>query len=61
MLEQVAQRGGATTILGGFQDLTAQSPEQPGLNSVPMLLWAGGWATQLPEVSFNSNYSIILS
>lgn len=60
ILEPVAQRSHAITNPGGFQGLTAQSPEQPGWNSVPTLLWAGGWTMQLPEGFFYPNYSIFL-
>lgn len=41
-VEQAAQTGCAICNLGGFQDLTGQGPEQPGLTSDLALLWAGG-------------------
>jgi len=37
-VEQVAQQGSAVSVLEGFQDLAAQSCEQPGLPSVEILL-----------------------
>lgn len=35
MMEQVGQRSYAVSVLGGFKDLTGQSPEWPGL--IPQL------------------------
>lgn len=38
MLQGAAQRGHGVAILGGFQSLTEQTLEQPGLNSALILL-----------------------
>ena len=45
--ESFAQRRCAPSILGGFEDPTGQSPEQPHLSSVATLLWAGSWTRDL--------------
>lgn len=37
-VEQVTQKGCATSILGGFEDPTGKSPEQPFLTSELILL-----------------------
>jgi len=42
-----AQRNYRISILGDFQDLTGQSPEQPHLNAGLTLLWAGCWTGDL--------------
>lgn len=39
----VAERAGAVSILGGFQNPANQNSEQPGLSSVLILFWAGRW------------------
>lgn len=41
VVEEASQRGCAVSILGGSQDPTGSSPEQPGLTSELVLLWAG--------------------
>lgn len=41
-LEQAPQRGCAGSILEGFQDLTGESPEEPGLMPEQALPWARG-------------------
>jgi len=38
VVDQVTQRSCAVAMLGGFKDLTGQSPEQPGLSSQLSLL-----------------------
>lgn len=47
--EQVTHRGCAVPVLGDFQDMTRQSPEQPGVISELTLLWAAAaWTVPRP-------------
>jgi len=50
--------GQQNLLLGGFQDLTEQRVEQPGVNSAFNLLWAGGSTRWLPTVLSNLDYSV---
>lgn len=45
--QQCSQRGCALSIVREFQDLTGQSPEQPGPTPSLTLVWAWGWTRNL--------------
>lgn len=45
--------------LAHFQNLTEESPGQPGLHSVLSLLLAGSWAGWPAEVASNLRYSVV--
>lgn len=47
---EVSLKGCTRSILGGFQDLSRQSSEQPSLSSALTLLWGGETEQSPPEV-----------